>query len=117
MIVLLEFNDQCKYEMTWNSDSATLEDTNADIEEAVDCTGVSHWVVIVNTENDKTITIYCETKLKFTFSSFGHLVCDVSIDHHLLTGFHFDGKHKKVRYAVAETSSKSSKYFKAILAS
>ena len=103
MIVLIEFNNECKYEMTWNSESATLGDAEANIE-AVDCTGVSHWVVIVNTNNDLSINIHCETKLKFTFSSFAHLVCDVSIDHHLLTGFHFDRKHKKVRYSVTEIS-------------
>ena len=107
MMILLEFNNQCKYAMTWNSESATLGDAEANIED-VDCTDISHWVVIVNTDNVKTINIYCETKLKFTFSSFSHLSCDVSIDHHLLTGFYFDGKYKTVHYAVSKISSNSS---------
>ena len=103
MIVLIELNNECKHEMTWNSESATLGDAEADVK-AVDCTDISHWVVIVNTNNDLSINIHCETKLKFIFSSFSHLSCEVSTDHHLLTSFHFERSFRKVRYSVTEIS-------------
>ena len=108
MMILLEFNNQCKYEMTWSPESATLGDANANIE-AVDCTGISHWVVVVNTDDNLSINIHCETKLKFKLPSFDHLSCTVSIDEHLLTGFHFDSSYRKVRYSVTEISQNEGK--------